>query len=315
MRIGYSLNSEEYAPADLIRQAELAEEAGFASLWIADHYHPWTGAQGQSPFVWSMIGALSRTLTIPIMTGVTCPIIRMHPAILAQAAATTAVLTGGRFIFGVGTGEALNEHIIGEKWPEARRRLAMLEEAIEIMRELWSGRVVTHHGAHYTVEHARLYTIPQQPIPVYVSGLGRTATELAARVGDGYVSTKPDPHGVARFRKDGGGSKPAVAGTKACWAPTRDEARQLAHRLWASDSLPGELAQVLPTPEHFEQASQLVTPDMLMMAYGPDLEPHLAMVESYRKAGYDTLHVGAVGPHYEEMIRLYRDEIIPRFRE
>jgi G6PDH family F420-dependent oxidoreductase len=313
MRIGYGLSCEEYPPADLIRQAELAEQAGFASLWLADHFHPWTGEQGQAPFAWSVIGALSQATTLPIMTGVTCPIMRLHPAIVAQAAATCAVMTGGRFTLGVGTGEALNEHILGDRWPDAAQRLEMLEEAIEVMRALWTGRVVRHRGAHYTVEHARLYTIPDTPVPVYVSGLGRRATEFAARIGDGYVNVKPDPDAVTRFRDAGGAGKPTVAGTKACWAKSRDEARDIAHRLWASDSLPGELARVLPDPEHFEQAVPLVTPDMITMAYGPDPEPHVAAGDAYRRAGYDLLHVGAVGPHYQEMINLYRDEVIPRF--
>src|ERR1700712_387610 len=169
MRIGYFLSSEEYTPAELIEQARGAERAGFTGLWISDHYHPWVDAQGQRAFVWSMIGALSQVTSLPITTAVTCPTIRMHPAVIAQAAATSAVLTGGRFTLGVGTGEALNEHILGDRWPNEEIRLEMVEEAVEVIRELWRGEFVGHRGEYYEVENARLYTLPEEPPPIYVS--------------------------------------------------------------------------------------------------------------------------------------------------
>ncbi|HEX6499448.1 MAG TPA: TIGR03557 family F420-dependent LLM class oxidoreductase [Micromonosporaceae bacterium] len=313
MDIAFGLSCEEYGPADLLRQATLAAEAGFTGLWISDHFHPWNDAQGESPFVWSMIGALSQVADLPIGTAVSCPTVRQHPVIVAQAAATSAVLTGGRFTLGVGSGEALNEHILGTVWPTTPRRLQMLEEAVSVMRALWSGNVVTHYGSHYTVDHARLYTVPEQPIPVYVSGFGPRAVDLAARIGDGFVCTKPEPGLVGRF-KNGSGAKPAVAGSKACYAASDDEARDIAYHRWPNEGLPGELAQVLPTPAHFEQATTIVTKDMIKMACGPDPRPHLAMVETYRKAGYDTLYIAPVGPHYEQMIALYRDEVLPAVR-
>src|SRR2546423_9342606 len=191
MRIGYFLSCEESAPAELLEQARAAEQAGFEALWISDHYHPWTDAQGQSPFVWSMIGALSQVCRLPITTAVTCPTVRIHPAIIAQSAATSAVLTEGRFRLGIGSGEALNEHILGDAWPSADVRLEMLEEAVEVMRELWTGEFVDHHGEYYMVENARIYTLPDEPVPVYVSGFGPKSIDLAARIGDGYVSTMP----------------------------------------------------------------------------------------------------------------------------
>ena len=155
MRAGYFLSSEEYGPNELVRQAVKAEEAGFDALWISDHFHPWNDAQGESGFVWSVIGSIAASTSLPIMTAVTCPIIRIHPAIIAQAAATASVLTDGRFILGVGTGEDLNEHILGDRWPPVGVRLEMLEEAVEVMRALWSGDEVTHHGRHYTVENGQ----------------------------------------------------------------------------------------------------------------------------------------------------------------
>src|SRR6478672_13942299 len=151
MKVGYFLSCEEYGPAELVEQAVLAERAGFTGLWISDHYHPWNDEQGQSPFVWSVIGAISQACSLPVTTAVTCPTLRVHPAIVAQAAATTAVLLGGRFVLGVGSGEALNEHVLGQPWPTAEVRLEMLEEAVEVMRKLWTGETVNHRGRHYTV--------------------------------------------------------------------------------------------------------------------------------------------------------------------
>jgi G6PDH family F420-dependent oxidoreductase len=312
MRIGYFLSSEEYEPAELVAQARLAADAGFAGLWVSDHFHPWLDSQGQSAFVWSTIGAVSQVCDLPIMTAVTCPLIRMHPVIVAQAAATSAVLTEGRFTLGVGTGEALNEHVTGEVWPGAPVRREMLTEAIEVMRAMWTGEVVNHRGRHYTVEHARLYTCPDRPVPVYISGFGPASIELAAELGDGFISTKPDADAVASFREKAGDGKPTAAGAKGCYAATAEEALKIAHRLWPTEGLPGELSQVLPTPEHFEQATSLVGPSAIKMAHGPDPKAYLEMIETYRSAGYDELYVAAVGPHFSQLIDLFKREILPQ---
>src|SRR5688572_5942934 len=289
MRIGYFLSSEEYTPAELIEQARLAEDAGFDGLWISDHYHPWVDAQGQSPFVWSMIGALSQVTRLPVTTAVTAPIMRIHPAVLAQAAATSAVLHEGRFVLGVGSGEALNEHILGDAWPRAGVRLEMLEEAVEVMRKLWAGGFVDHDGEHYVVENARIYTLPETPPKVYVSGFGPKAIDLAARIGDGFVSVKPEAADVKRFRSNGGGRKVAQGGFKACWAPTADQALDIAYEKWPNAGVPGELSQVLPSPKHFEQAGTLVTRDQIREAFvcGPEAGPQLEMIGKYVDAGYD----------------------------
>jgi G6PDH family F420-dependent oxidoreductase len=312
MRIGYFLSCEEYGPAELVEQAKLAEQAGFEALWISDHFHPWNDAQGQSPLVWSVIGALSQVCRLPVTTAVTCPTTRIHPAIVAQAAATSAVMHEGRFVLGVGSGEALNEHILGDAWPSADVRLAMLEEAIEVMRELWTGKFVDHQGEYYVVDHARIYTRPEQPPPVYVSGFGPKSIDLAARIGDGYLSTVPEADMVRRFRTNGGGDKPAAAGFKACYAPDEDEALRIVYELWPNSGLPGELSQVLPSPKHFEQASNLVRPDMLKdsFALGPDPQRQVATLDKYEKAGYDEVYVANVGPNYRELIDLYAKEIL-----
>ncbi|MEW6636273.1 MAG: LLM class F420-dependent oxidoreductase, partial [Actinomycetota bacterium] len=282
--------------------------------WISDHYHPWNDEQGNSPFVWSVIGGLAQATSLPITTGVTCPTVRIHPAIIAQAAATSAVMLEGRFCLGVGSGENLNEHILGDRWPETDVRLEMLEEAIEVMRLLWEGGFKSHHGKHYTVENARIYTLPEEPPPILVSGFGPKSMRLAARVGDGYCGTAPEM--VKQFREAGGGDKVAHAGTKVCWSESEEQGVKTAHRLWSNEQLPGELAQELPSPRHFEQAAQLVTEEMVAQATpcGPDPEKHLASIREYIEAGYDEVYVQQIGPEQEGFFRFYEKEILPKLR-
>jgi G6PDH family F420-dependent oxidoreductase len=315
VRIGFFLATEEFAPRELLAQARAAERAGFHGLWISDHYHPWNEAQGESPFVWTVLGALAEATDLPVTTAVTCPTMRIHPAVIAQAAATTAVMFEGRFLFGVGSGEALNEHILGDRWPVAEVRLAMLDEAIEVIRLLWSGETVTHEGRHYRVEHARLYTLPEAPPPILVSGFGPKAVDLAARVGDGYCLTMPDRDLISRFRSGGGGEKLVQAGIKVCYGPDEREARKTVRRLWPNEGLPGELAQVLPMPEHFEQATELVTEEMLAEAVpsGPDLEHHAQAIQEFADAGVDELYVHQIGGGHDQFFDAYGRQILPRF--
>jgi G6PDH family F420-dependent oxidoreductase len=313
---GYFLSCEEFTPAELLEQARMAERAGFKALWISDHFHPWNDEQGQSAFVWSMIGALSQATRLPITTAVTCPTIRIHPAIIAQATATSSVLLDGRFTFGVGSGEALNEHVLGDAWPSADVRLEMLEEAVEVIRLLHSGGVKDHDGTYYTVENARIYTLPGRPVPIYVSGFGAKSATLAGRIADGFCCTKPDAELVGTFRDSGGGSKPVQGGFKVCWGPDEQQAVQTAHRLWANEQLPGELAQVLPTPQHFEQASQLVTPEMVgeSVVCGPDADRHVQQVRSFVDAGYDEVFVSQIGPDQEGFFRFWTEQVAPKLR-
>ncbi|RKT56557.1 TIGR03557 family F420-dependent LLM class oxidoreductase [Saccharothrix australiensis] len=311
--IGYFLSCEEHGPRELVRQARQAQDAGFGRLWISDHFHPWNDEQGQSPFVWSVIGALSEVTTLPITTAVTCPTMRTHPAVVAQAAATAAVQCEGRFVLGVGSGEALNEHILGDPWPSAPRRLEMLEEAVEVIRKLHTGEDVEHRGRHYTVENARVYTLPDEPVPIYVSAFGPKAATLAGRIGDGLCSTKPDASLVRKFHETGGHGKPTQAGFKVCWAPTAEEGAATAFRLWPNEQLPGELAQVLPTPRHFEQASTLVTEEMVAGALpvGPDPEPYAKAVREYADAGFDEVYVQQIGPRQGEFFEFWAREVAP----
>ncbi len=311
--IGYFLSSEEHSPSALVRYARQAEEAGFASAWISDHYHPWTDEQGEASFVWCVIGGIAATTELRLTTGVTCPTMRIHPAVMAQAAATAAEMMPGRFRFGLGSGENLNEHILGDHWPPAPVRLEMLEEAVEVMRRLWTGSMVNHHGPHYRVENARIYSLPDEPPPVPISAFGSKALVLAARIGDGFVSTTPDADMVQRYRAEGG-TGPAMAGMKVCWATDEAAARRTAHRLWAQTGIPGELSQELRTPAHFEQASSLVTEDQVAesIVCGPDPERHVAAIEQYFEAGFDEVYVCQVGDDQEGFFDFYRRELRPR---
>ncbi|MFD5421257.1 TIGR03557 family F420-dependent LLM class oxidoreductase [Streptomyces sp. NPDC127069] len=310
---GYFLACEEFTPAQLLDQARRAEEAGFTRLAISDHFHPWNDAQGNSPLVWSVIGALSQTVDLPVTTLVTCPTVRLHPAVTAQAAATSSVMLDGRFSLGVGTGEALNEHVHGDRWPPFADRAAMLEEAVEVMRRLFTGDLVSHRGEHYTVENARLYTVPDTPPPVLVSGFGPSAAGLAGRIGDGYVLMGPDEELVGAFREAGGEGKPVVGGLKVCWDEDRDRAVDTVHRLWPSQLLPGELAQILPTPAHFEQASELVTREQVAeaVACGDDPEEHIEAVRAYVDAGFDEVYIGQIGPGQAPFFENFRTKVLP----
>jgi G6PDH family F420-dependent oxidoreductase len=263
-----------------------------------------------------MIGAISQVCSLPVTTAVTCPTMRINPVIVAQAAATSAALLDGRFVLGVGTGEALNEHILGEVYPSTDVRLEMLEEAVEVMRRLWTGDVTSHRGRHYTVDTARIYTLPAEPPPIYMSGFGPKAAEVAGRIADGYITTMPNAELVERFRASGGAGKPIQAGFKVAYADTRQEGVAIAHRLWANAGVPGELSQVLPSPKHFEQASELVTEEMTSesIAAGKDPAEHLQAFKPYLEVGFDDLYVANMGPHYTDMIAMYGESVLPELR-
>jgi G6PDH family F420-dependent oxidoreductase len=315
MRIGYFLSSEEFSPRELVRQAKLAEEAGFCGLWISDHFHPWNDSQGHSGFVWTTIGAIAQATQLPLTSAVTCPTIRIHPAIVAQAAATSAVLLDGRFTLGLGSGEALNEHIFGDRWPEADERLEMLEEAVQVIRTLWQGGMQSHRGRHYRVENARIYDLPDTLPKIVISGFGPKATSLAARIGDGFCTVSPVKHAVEAFRREGGEHKLVAGGMKVCFSEDEGAARKAVHRLWANEALPGELSQILPTPAHFEQAVELVDERTAseQVPCGPDMERHMQAIKEYADAGFDELYVGQISEQQESFFEAYAREILPRF--
>jgi G6PDH family F420-dependent oxidoreductase len=313
--IGYTLSSEEFGPRELVRFARRAEEAGFDFASISDHFHPWVDKQGNSPFVWATLGGVAEaTERIRVGTGVTCPTVRIHPAIIAHAAATATIMFEGRFFLGLGTGENLNEHILGDRWPETNVRQEMLEEAVEVIRLLWQGGLQSHHGRHYTVENARLYTLPAQPPPIVVAAGGPKSTELAARIGEGMFGLVPDGTVIDRFEKAGGKGKPRYGQLHVCWAEDEAEARKTAREYWPNAAVAGALNWELPLPSHFEDATKLVSEEDVAesVVCGPDPERHVTGIREFIDAGYDNVYFHQVGPDQEGFIEFAAKELLPR---
>ena len=311
---GYWLSSEEHRPLDLVRNTARAEELGFEFAMISDHFHPWIEAQGHSPFVWSVLGGIAQaTQRIEIGTGVTCPLIRTHPAIVAHAAATVGAMLPGRFTLGVGTGENLNEHVLGDRWPAPDERIELLEEAIEVIRLLWQGGEQTHRGRHYTVDHATLFTLPDEPIPIAVAASKPLAAELAGRVGDGLVTTEPNAETVQQYR-DAGGDGPRYGQVRLCWAASEDEARETVFRLWRHSGLGGTINQELPRPSDFDAVAESVTLELATadVPCGPDPEPVVELVRTWEQAGFDRIAIHQVGPDQDGFFRFWEQELQPR---
>ncbi|MFC6838161.1 TIGR03557 family F420-dependent LLM class oxidoreductase [Halomarina ordinaria] len=314
--IGYTLSSEEHEPNDLVDHARRAEETGFDFVSVSDHYHPWVSAQGHSPFVWGTLGGVAAaTEAVDVGVGVAAPIMRMHPAVYAQAAATAAAMFDGReFFFGVGTGENLNEHVLGDHWPEHAVRLEMLEEAVAVIRKLWSGEEVSHHGEHYTVENARLFTLPEEEPPICVSAYGDRTARSAAEMGDGFWSVGPQE--TLETWADHGGEGPRFCQLHACVAEDDETGVRTAHEQWPNSGLPGELSSVLPTPAFFEQATQMVSADDIRegsIMTGPDAQQHIDSIQTAIDAGYDHVYVHQIGDDQEAVFDLYREEVLPSF--
>jgi G6PDH family F420-dependent oxidoreductase len=315
VELGYALSSEEHSPADLVRHARLAEEAGFGFGLISDHIHPWTNAQGHSGFVWGVLGAIAQTTSeFRIGTGVTCPLIRIHPAIVAHAAATTACLMPGRFFLGVGTGENLNEHVLGAKWPAPDERLELLEEAVGLMRELWQGDYTTHRGKHYTVENLRLFDVPDDPPEIAIAAMQPQAAELAGRIGDALVNVAPKEEIIQAFDDAGGKGKPKYGQVTVCWAESKDEAKQTAFEVWPNALVEGSASQELPLPSDFEELVEGRSPDELegTLTLGPDADEYVEALEEYEQAGYTRVYVHQVGPDQEGFLKFAKSELFGR---
>jgi coenzyme F420-dependent glucose-6-phosphate dehydrogenase len=315
VELGYALSSEEHAPSDLVANARAAEEAGFGFALISDHYHPWVDAQGHSAFVWSVIGGIAQaTERLRLGTGVTCPMIRIHPAIVAHATATCACLMPGRFFLGVGTGENLNEHILGAKWPAPDERLEMLEESVEVMRLLWQGGYQTHRGKHYTVENARVFDLPDEPIEVAVAAMQPLAAELAGRIGDAFVNVSPDRDLIERFDRAGGGGKPKYGQITVCWAKSKEEAKRTAWECWPNAVIEGAASQELPLPAHFEQLAEGSSPDDLegKLVLGPDADEYLEQIREFGDAGFTHVYLHQIGPDQAGFLEFARESILTR---
>jgi coenzyme F420-dependent glucose-6-phosphate dehydrogenase len=315
--IGYTLSSEEHGPQALVAQAVRAEQVGFSFAGISDHFHPWIDRQGNSPFVWGVLGAVAEaTERLSLLSGVTCPTMRIHPAIVAQAAATAAALMPGRFSLGVGSGENLNEHILGEHWPPVPQRQERLEEAIEVIRLLWEGGLKSHRGRYFTVDNARIYSLPDEPPPILVAVAGDRSVDLAARVGDGLVGTAPVAESVERFRAEGGKGKPTYGQLHVCWAKTEQEGRRTALEWWPNGAVSGSHFLELPLPSHFEEAAELVREEDIAesVVCGPDPERHLAAIREYVDAGYDHVYVHQIGPDQGGFFDFYERSVLPELQ-
>jgi len=318
MELGYSLSSEENEAHKLVEQARQAEAAGFSFALISDHYHPWTDQQGQSPFCWTVLGAIAQaTKTLRVGTGVTCPTARYHPSLVAQMAATVGTMMPGRFFLGLGTGENLNEHILGLPWRSAAIRMDMLREAVEIIRLLWQGGKQSYDGQYYTVDRARIYSLPDDLPPIYLAAGGTRSAKLAGEIGDGLISTSPKPETVKAFEAAAGHGKPKYGQLTVCWAKSEEAAKRTALKWWPTAAMRGELSQELPLPAHFEQATRHVTEDDMAeaMPCGPDPERHLDHIRKYIAAGFEYVYVHQVGPDQDGFMRFYQKEIMPQLAQ
>jgi G6PDH family F420-dependent oxidoreductase len=321
VEIGYKLNTEEHNAPALVRNAGLAEKAGFDFVSLTDHYHPWNRTEGESPFAWTVLGGIAAvTDRVKVSTGVTCPTVRYHPAIIAQAAATAASLMEGRFELGVGSGENLNEHILGDRWPPATVRIDMMREAIDVIRTLWKGEVTDYYGTYYLVENARLFSLPETLPPIIVSGMGPIAAKVAAESGDQLVHVVSDPAMamtvMAAFEAAGGMGKPRMGEISFCYHEDEAKAKEIAFRWWPIAAYPGEINWLLPSWSHYEQLMQLVTPEKVAekIVCGPDLERFVAKVKEVAAMGFDRVVIHQAGPEQEKFLDFARDELLPAIR-
>lgn len=313
MKFGYTLYCEGNGPKSLIDQAVMAEEAGFDFLVISDHYHPWLDEQEHAGFAWSILGAVAQaTSHIQLATMVTCPIIRYHPVIVAQAAATVAVISDGRFTLGLGAGENLNEHVVGRDWPPVSVRHAMLEEAIEVIRGLWRGGYYAHEGKYYKVYDARVFDLPDEPIPLFVAASGARSAGLAARAG-GLCITKPDVGIVDAYRNQKGASANVWGQVVLAWAPSEETGLEDAHHNFRFSLGGWKVQSELPNPVNFTAASAIVTPADLKdsIPAGPDVKRHLDGVTDYVNAGVKHLAVAYPGDDFEGFFRFWRSDLRP----
>lgn len=318
IEIGYALSSEEHPVDALIKNASHAEDVGFSFSLISDHYHPWISAQGESPFVWAVLGGIAtQTTRLKVGTGVTCPIMRIHPAVIAQAAATVSAMMPGRFFLGLGTGEYLNEHIFGDPWPDVDARQEMLEETIDIIRQLWEGEEITFEGTYFSVSEARIYTLPKGPTPIYLAASGPETAEIAGSISDGLITTNPKGNLVRSFSANGGKGKPAIAQMKVAWATNRESARRVVEKWWPTSTLSGRLKVDLPTPGHFEDVvaamdRPAVSDDIVL---GPKVDDYLDAIQKISEAGYNHVYIHQVGPDQADFFDFFKTKLRPELEQ
>lgn len=325
-KIGYACMLEQFHPTELLEWAEQAEAVGFeAGFQVSEHFHPWTPQQGQAAFAWAFMGALGQRTSLPFGTAVTCPGFRYHPAVIAHAAATLGAMYPGRFWLGLGAGEALNEHVIGGEWPEVGVRSAMLFEAIEVISKLFSGKVVKHDGDYFTLESAKLYTRPEQPVPIYVATAGPVNARRAGKYADGIITVGAADEKIAmlwdKFRD---GAREAGKDAEAMrsqlqihisWAETLEEAERNAIVEWPNGGMPFP-KQDIRNPEDFENMAKLVRVENFAnrMLISADLEEHAAQVLKYVEMGFDEIYLHNVGRNQAAFIRAFGEKVLPALR-
>ncbi|MFJ4861944.1 MULTISPECIES: LLM class F420-dependent oxidoreductase [unclassified Streptomyces] len=301
--IGYTMMTEQAGPKELVSHIVGAERAGFDFSVISDHSFPWLDSQGHAPYAWSVLGAAAQaTSRIPLMTYVTCPTFRYHPAVVAQKAATMQLLSDGRFRLGLGSGENLNEHIVGAGWPAAHVRLEMLEEAVDIIRRLFAGGYVSHHGAHFDVENARLWDLPQELPAIGIAVSGPRSCEVAGRHADLVIATEPEAELLRAFDAHGGAGKPRVGQLPVCYDPDRGAAVARAHEQfrWALGGW--RVNAELPGPVGFDQAAQYTRPEDVAGAIpcGADVDAFVDAVRPYAEAGFTEVALVQIGGAQQE---------------
>jgi G6PDH family F420-dependent oxidoreductase len=316
MQLGYKLIAEEFAPKELVALAVRAEQAGFDFVEVSDHYHPWLSSTAHSPFAWSVLAAAAaKTERITLATGVTCPFIRYHPAIVAQAAATTAVLADGRFVLGLGAGERLNEHVVGQGWPAVPVRHAMFREAIEIIRLLWSGGYQSYDGRYLKLEHARVWDLPDAPPPIAVAISGPKSAQIAAELGDGIFATQPIPDLVSAFEA-AGGSGAKYGEVPLAYAPDVDTGARSAHEKFRFGVLGWKVQADLPDVANFEAVTTWVKPEDMaeQFACGNDPDRHVEVAQEFVDAGFDHLSLIDAGTDPHGFFDFFERELADRLR-
>ena len=316
VELGYKLSSEDTNPLDLVRYAKMAEEAGFSFAMTSDHFHPWTNNQNESPFVWCTMGGVSQaTKYLKVGTAVTCPTIRNNPAIIAQAAATAAYMMPGRFMLGLGSGENLNEHILGDLWPPAGKRIEMLEEALKIIRMLWQGGMQNFHGDYYKIENACIYTLPDELPPIFMATDGKKSARIAGKLADGLITPGIKKDLVNIFNKSGGKGKPCYAEASVCWAENKEEAIRIAYRFWPIIANKGGINWELYSPKYFEALAEMLDPEMEIsgITNGNNPQDHIEKIYKFIKAGYDHVFIHQLGPHQKEFLDFYKKHVLPEF--
>ena len=312
-RFGYTLFTEDHDPLDLLDDAVAAEETGFDFVATSDHFHPWLEDHSDSAFAWSLLGAVAaQTEEIDLTTLVTAPVMRYHPAIVAQAAATIAVMSEGRFSLSVGAGERLNEHIVGQGWPGVDVRHERLREAVDIITSLWEGGYRSYDGRYFTLEDAQLFTLPEETPDLFVAVSGPRSAALAAEKGDGMVSIEPDADQIAAYR-EAGGDGPIRGQVTLSVYDDEDEAKDIAHQKFRF-GVPGwKVMAELPNPVNFEAATAGVTPDDMpaLVSCGPDPKVHLEAIEEFVEAGFDEIAVVQCGPDQEGFLEYWQEHLAP----